>query len=131
VICVPTRVGTDIVAVARIEQLVRTGGETFLRRWFTPAEISYCAAKTFPSRHLAARLAAKEAVVKGLRLAWDGPVPYHDVEIVSGDHGAPFARLSGRLQELAAAAGVRDVQVSLSHCDEYATAVALVEVVDT
>lgn len=122
------RTGTDIVSVARLEALITAQGSTFLQRWFTPQEIRYCTGKAFPSRHFAARLAAKEAVVKGLRLAADEPVPFACIEIVHDEHGAPLARLSGRVQEVAAAAGVLDVQVSLSHCDEYATAVALVEI---
>jgi holo-[acyl-carrier protein] synthase len=124
------RAGTDIVAVARLEELIAAHGERFLERWFTPREILYCTGKAFPSRHFAARLAAKEAVVKGLRLAADGPVPLGCIEILHDEQGAPVARLTGRVQEAATAAGVRDVQVSLSHCDEYATAVALVEIGD-
>ncbi len=122
--------GTDVVAVSRLEELIAAHGETFLARWFTPQEILYCTGKAFPSRHFAARLAAKEAVVKGLRLAADGPVPFGCIEIEHDEHGAPLARLSGWVQQAAASAGVRDVQVSLSHCDEYATAVALVETGD-
>lgn len=121
------RAGTDIVLVERIEQLVADGGETFLRRWFTPAEIAYCTAKATPGRHFAARLAAKEAVVKALRVQRDAPVAFGQVEIVHDEHGAPHARLSGRLLALAEAQGVRDVQVSLSHCETYATAVAVLE----
>jgi holo-[acyl-carrier protein] synthase len=121
------RTGTDIVLVRRVEELLAASGETFLRRWFTAAEIAYCGAKAVPARHYAARLAAKEAVVKALRLDWDGPVPFGCVEIVHDEHGAPEARLSGRLIEAARAQGVCDVQVSMSHCDDYATAVALVQ----
>jgi len=58
--------GTDIVAVPRIETLIRDGGASFLNRWFTAGEIDYCAGKAVPSRHFAARFAAKEAVLKAL-----------------------------------------------------------------
>jgi holo-[acyl-carrier protein] synthase len=121
------RTGTDIVLVRRVEELLAGSGEAFLGRWFTPGEIAYCSTRAVPGRHYAARLAAKEAVVKALRPDWDGPVPFGCVEIVHDEHGAPEARLSGRLLEAAQAQGVRNVQVSLSHCDDYATAVALVE----
>ena len=62
----PGGVGTDIVAVGRIAALMHDSGTTFLERWFTPREIDYCSSKAVPSRHFAARFAAKEAVVKSL-----------------------------------------------------------------
>ena len=120
--------GTDIVAVARITTLAETRGSRFLERWFTPAEVEYCAGKAVPGRHLAARFAAKEAVLKALPLTWDGPLPWRSIEIVPAPGGAPVVQLWGQLADVARVAGVRHVQVSLSHCDEYATAVALAEV---
>lgn len=119
-------VGTDIVSVARIAALMERGGGAFLRRWFTPGEFAYCAGKAVPSRHVAARLAAKEAVIKALPFAWSGPVPWRMVEIVSGRHGAPSVQLSGAVRAEAELAGVVDISISMSHCDEYATAVAMV-----
>jgi holo-[acyl-carrier protein] synthase len=104
------------------------GGDRFLRRWFTPVEIGYCAGKAVPSRHFAARLAAKEAVVKALPMVWDGPLPWRSIEIVNESRGRPVVRLSGDFSVAAQRAGVRDVRVSLSHCSEYATAIAVVMV---
>jgi holo-[acyl-carrier protein] synthase len=121
-------VGTDIVAVGRIAALMRDRGAVFLERWFTAGEIGYCASKAVPSRHFAARFAAKEAVAKALPVAWDGPLPWRSIEIVSGPRGAPSVSLSGALLEAAAQAGVGDIRISLSHCDEYATAIAVVAV---
>ena len=117
--------GTDIVSVPRIANLIETRGSAFLERWFTAGEIDYCAGKVVPSRHFAARLAAKEAVAKALPVPWDGPLPWRSIEIVSGERGAPSVRLSGELGAAAAELGVGDIKVSLSHCDEYATAIAL------
>jgi holo-[acyl-carrier protein] synthase len=119
-------VGTDIVAVSRIAALIRDRGAVFLERWFTPVEIEYCTAKAVPSRHFAARFAAKEAVVKALPLAWEGPLPWRSVEIVNEAGGRPVVRLSGRVLAAAQRAGVDAVRISMSHCDEYATAIAMV-----
>lgn len=121
-------VGTDIIAVARISALIQARGTVFLQRWFTAGEIGYCAGKAVPSRHFAARFAAKEAVVKALPLAWDGPLPWRSIEIITDDHGAPSVRLYGAFRHAAANAGVGDITISLSHCDEYAAAIALVAV---
>jgi holo-[acyl-carrier protein] synthase len=123
------RLGTDIVSVARIESIIRDQGERFLRRWFTSAEIDYCAAKAAPARHFAARLAAKEAVLKALSWTWEGPVPFRSVEVVHDERGAPAVRLHGELAGWAADGGVDTIRVSLSHCDEFATAVAAIPAV--
>lgn len=119
-------VGTDIVSVARIAALIRDSGPTFLQRWFTPLEIAYCSGKAVPSRHFAARMAAKEAVVKALPSGWEGPLPWRSIEVASEGHGGPVVRLSGGVRAAAEGAGVLGIRVSLSHCDEYATAIALV-----
>jgi holo-[acyl-carrier protein] synthase len=119
-------VGTDIVGVSRIAALMRERGTAFLERWFTPREIAYCSSKAVPSRHFAARLAAKEAVAKALRMTWDGPLPWRSIEIINDPDGAPSVSLSGALLNAATSAGAGEIRVSLSHCDEYATAIALV-----
>lgn len=124
----PGGLGTDIVAVNRIAALMRDRGKVFLERWFTAREIDYCSRKAVPSRHFAARFAAKEAVAKALPVAWDGPLPWRSIEIISDPRGAPTVSLGGALRDAAAKAGVGAIMVSLSHCDEYATACALVAV---
>lgn len=119
--------GTDIVSVTRMAGLVRTGGDRFLRRWFTGAEIAYCTSMARPELHLAARMAAKEAVVKALHGPADGPVPYGSIEITRGDDGVPGVVLSGEVLAFARERGVGPIHVSMSHCDEYAVAVAHAE----
>lgn len=119
-------VGTDIVTVDRIAALVRNRGAAFLERWFTAREIDYCSRKAVPSRHFAARFAAKEAVAKALPMDWDGPLPWRSIEIINDPRGAPSVRLSGAFGDAATRAGIGEIRVSLSHCDEYAIAFALV-----
>jgi holo-[acyl-carrier protein] synthase len=119
-------VGTDIVAVGRIAALIRDRETAFLERWFTVREINYCSGKAVPSRHFAARFAAKEAVAKALPVGRDGPLPWRSIEIVNDPRGVPSVSLSGAILEAATRAGVGRISVSLSHCDEYATAIALV-----
>jgi holo-[acyl-carrier protein] synthase len=122
-----TAIGIDIVSVSRIARLVAARGNAFTERWFTPAEIVYCHARSDSGRSFAAHFAAKEAVVKTMPGGWDGPLPYHDIEIVSradGPRESAEVRLHGRVQALANRAKVAAILVSLSHCDEYATAIA-------
>lgn len=124
------RVGTDIVPVDRIARLVEQRGDRFLLRWFTQAEIDHCRAKAHPEQHLAARLAAKEAVFKAVSGDSDGPVPWRDIEVVTRPGGPPEVRLTGTVAASAAQHRVADLQVSLSHCEDYATATAVSLVAD-
>ncbi len=121
-------VGTDIVAVSRVAALMRNRGAAFLERWFTAGEIEYCSSKAMPPQHFAARFAAKEAVAKALPVIWDGPLPWRFIEIVNDPRGVPSVRLSGAILDAATRAGVSEISVSLSHCNEYATAIAVVAV---
>ena len=122
----PSNVGTDIVPVTRIAALISHRGNAFLERWFTASEIAYCCSKAVPSRHFAGRFAAKEAVAKALPISLDGPLPWRFIEIINDQCGAPSVSLSGALHDAAVKAGVGEITVSLSHCDEYAIAFALV-----
>lgn len=114
--------GIDIVSVPRVRALLERDGERFLRHWFSEEEQAYCAARARPAVHLAARLAAKEAAIKALRTAWDGPVLLHDVVVVCEANGAPSLRLTGRAAGIADRAGVTGLHVSLSHDGDYAVA---------
>jgi holo-[acyl-carrier protein] synthase len=120
-------VGIDIVSVGRIAALVAARGKAFTERWFTPAEIAWCDARSNPGKHFAARFAAKEAVVKTIPEGWVGPLPYHDVEILpvtGGSRESAEVRLHGRVETLADRARIVAILVSLSHCDSHATAIA-------
>lgn len=119
--------GIDIVPVARIAKLIDERGDIFLNRWFTAAEIEYCSKKAVPSRHYAARFAAKEAVAKVLPAHWRQPLQWRSIEIVNVEHCGPAVRLSGFALEVAQRAGVGDISISLSHCDDYATAIAITD----
>lgn len=121
-------IGTDLVAVARVRQLMADGGLRFLTRWFTAGEVTYCQAKAHPERHFAARLAAKESVVKALRRPGDGPVPWREIEITVDEIGAPAIVLRDSLAQAVPAGACW--HVSLSHTDDQASAVVLLDVPD-
>ncbi|WP_051275869.1 holo-ACP synthase [Desulfovirgula thermocuniculi] len=114
-------VGTDLVAVARIEKAACRFGERFLERVFLPGERRYCEARRDPYSCYAARFAAKEAVLKALGTGLTGGICWRDVEVVR-ENGAPGVRLRGRAAGLAAARGVEGVLLSLSHEGPFALA---------
>ncbi len=109
-------VGVDLVAVSRIAALVAEYGERFVHRVFTEREQAECSRGTEETRlnSLAARWAAKEAVVKALGVGF-GPVAYRDVEVVRDENGCPHVHLHGRAAELAQARGLQHWAISLSH----------------
>jgi holo-[acyl-carrier protein] synthase len=112
-------VGIDLLEIDRLERALRRRPR-LAERVFTEAERDYAAARARPARHLAARFAAKEAVVKALGLS-DG-FGLGDIEVVAGE--PPTVRLQGRAAELAAG---RRVEISLTHSREFAAAVAIAE----
>jgi holo-[acyl-carrier protein] synthase len=114
--------GIDIVDVPRIKTLLDRDGERFLHRWFSDAEIEYCASKAEPCLHLAARFAAKEATFKALRLPGSLPLCWKDIVVRRGGDGAPFLDLHGEPRQAAERMGVERLHLSLSHCDSFALA---------
>jgi holo-[acyl-carrier protein] synthase len=112
-----TGVGIDLLEIDRLERALERHPR-LAERVFTAAEREYAAARVRPGRHLAARFAAKEAVVKALGLS--GGFGFRDIEVVAGE--PPTVRLSGRAAE---AAGDRTVDISLTHSRDNAAAVAV------
>lgn len=110
-------VGIDLLEIARLERALERRPR-LAERVFTDGEREYAAARARPARHLAARFAAKEAVVKALGLR--GGFGLREIEVIAGE--PPTVRLSGRAAE---AAGEGRVDVSLAHSREFATAVAI------
>jgi len=93
-------------------------------RLFTPAEQAYGRRQRDPAERLAARFAAKEAVMKALGVGL-GAFAFCDVEVVKAPSGAPSVALTGRAAELAVALGVTGWRVSLTHTALVAEAVAI------
>jgi holo-[acyl-carrier protein] synthase len=118
-------VGTDIVEVVRIGQMIERHGEIFLNRVYTDDEIRYCQRRKEYTQHFAGRWAAKEAVMKTLGTGWSRGVGWRDIEICSSRSGAPSIVLRGAAREIADQVGICDVLISISHCRSFATATAI------
>jgi holo-[acyl-carrier protein] synthase len=110
-------IGIDLLEIRRMERALKRHPR-LAERVFTEAERDYAAARARPGRHLAARFAAKEAVVKALGLS--AGFGLREIEIVAGE--PPTVKVSGRAAE--AAAGGR-IEVSLTHSRDFAAAVAV------
>src|SRR6266853_1467369 len=124
-------IGIDIIEVARIQASYERFGERFLKRILHPNEIGYCLSHSEPAPFLAARFAAKEAISKAFGTGIGAQLSWQDMEVGRRESGEPFVILHGPGQELLQKRGARAVLISLSHTQQHATAVAIMEGVAT
>jgi holo-[acyl-carrier protein] synthase len=117
------RVGCDVLAVEDVQDSLMAFGDRYLRKVFTASEISDCQGRNRVHR-LAARFAAKEAVIKAFAEP-DMPFPLREIE-VTRDGPLPLLRLSGGVAERAEYQGWLSSSLSLSHADCHAMAVVVV-----
>ena len=115
--------GLDLVEIARIEAMLDEHGGRFVQRCFTEGEQRYAdaAERRRPERY-AARFACKEAVLKALGTGWRDGISWCDIDIGREPSGRPTLRLTGRCAQIAAAQGITQWHVSLSHTDDLAIA---------
>lgn len=99
-------VGTDLLAVARIERVLHRQGERFVTRILTPAEQTLYRQRPQPLNFLAKQYAAKEALAKALGTGIAQGIGFQQLEVLRDSAGAPVVSLSGaalqRLQQLGA-----------------------------
>ncbi len=117
-------VGVDIVEVERLEHALARWGEALTSRLFTASERSHAHHPRVRSKRLAARFAAKEAVMKALGLGWR-TMAWREIEILNDPLGKPEVTLHGVAREVATARGVVQVCVSLTHTHDVACAMAI------
>jgi len=116
-------IGTDLVEVPRFA-LALQRRPRLADRLFSDAEREYAYRFRDPTKSLAARFGAKEAVMKALGVGlWK--FAFRDVEVVRLRTGAPTLALYNKALELANERGVTEWHLSLTHTDSMAMAVAL------
>ena len=117
--------GTDIIEIERVGEMLDKHGEQFLERVFTPGEVEYCGGKAAYLQHYAGRWAAKEAVMKALGTGWAQGVGFADIEVQTLVSGRPVLQLLGEARQRATQLGIGEVLITISHCRAYATATAI------
>ena len=116
-------IGTDLVEVERF-RLALTRRPTLAERLFSDDERAYAARFRDPTKSLAARFGAKEAVMKAMGVGlWKFAL--RDVEVVKRRSGEPVLALHDQAAALAAEKGAREWRLTLTHTDSMAMAVAL------
>lgn len=118
--------GTDIIEIERIKKAINDLGEAFINRIYTENEIKYCEEKKNAKyQHYAARFAAKEAVFKAISKLLNDKysMKWKNIEIVNDETGKPNVRiLDTNIKKL------KNIDISISHCKEYAIAMVIAEI---
>jgi holo-[acyl-carrier protein] synthase len=125
------RVGIDVTSVAEVAESVERFGHRYVHRIFTPHEVA-CSRRpgpgggpsTYAIDSLAARFAAKEAVVKVLRPTGHRP-EWRAIEVYRAPTGWTEIRLSGSAARLASRTGIGQMALSLTHQGSLAAAVVV------
>ena len=115
--------GVDIIEIDRVADVLARHGDRFLEKIFTPDEVRHCRGRV---SELAARFAAKEAVMKALGTGIRG-VGWKDIEVLPNRRGKPLVFLSGRGAQRAEQIQMRGLEFSLTHSKLYAIASAVGE----
>jgi len=116
-------IGVDVVEIARFERAAsRT--PTLLNRLFAESE-QVQEGRILPLRSLAARFAAKEALIKAL--GDSSGLSWHDMPVVSDGERNPSFELAGAAQRIAVARGISTVHLSMTHDAGVAIAYVIAE----
>ena len=119
--------GIDIAEVPRIQAVIESQRERFLRRVYTPQEVAYCEQFKNKYERYAGRFAVKEAAMKALGTGWSRGVRWVDVEVVRALGGRPTLSLKGEAKNVADRLGVKNIAVSITHTEEQAMAQVIFE----
>lgn len=118
--------GVDLVMVSQVADSIAEFGERYLRRVFTAGERGVCVTVTGDPDvpRLAARFAAKEAVIKALGTSSETELT--NIEVSTDEEGRPSLNLVGRYQTEIAQLGNPSLALSMSHDGAYATATVVI-----
>ena len=118
-------IGVDIVEIDRIRDSVKNFGEDFLERVYTQSEVEYCMKRRDPHPSLAARFAAKEALIKAITT--NESIPLKDIEVAIAESGKPFIFPGSHLREIMDSLCISGAHLSLTHERNYAVAQIVLE----
>jgi|TARA_B110000908_G_scaffold51944_1_gene63389 holo-[acyl-carrier protein] synthase len=118
-------IGTDIVEIARMTDILERQSDSFAKRVLTSVELQRYQASQNKAAHLAKRFAAKEAIAKALGTGIGHGVSFQDMIITNNTKGAPEVVLSGGAARIMAEQGAHKVLLSLADERHYAIAYAI------
>ena len=120
-------VGIDNVQSKRMKEMLLKWADRVENRVFDETELEYSKSKGETHLHLAARFAAKEAMFKALGKGLSEGMTWTDVTVENDEEGKPHLLLRRKAKEIAERMGVGTIHLSLSHTDDCAMAVVILE----
>lgn len=117
-------IGIDLVNVSRLRQALERNPERFKQRVFTQREVAFCEPLADKFLSYAARFAAKEAFSKALGTGLRGKISWQEIEVCDNERSRPSIRVFGKAKGIL---GSRPVHLSITHLDDYAAAVVVIE----
>lgn len=117
-------IGIDIVEIERIENILKNK-KRFLNKIFTDEEIKYFKSKNFRSETIAGNFSAKEAISKAFGTGIKN-FNFDDIEVLRDKNGKPIVKTYNNLRQMCIDYNVLEIQVSISHSENYAVANAMV-----
>src|SRR3989338_3712496 len=108
-------VGIDMIQIEKLESAVDKWGDSFKDRVFNAEELENIAEGKMYYQRLAARFAAKEAVIKAISKEY--PLALTDIIILNKENGAPYCKFKKDI-------GI-DIFLSITHIEDYAVACAV------
>lgn len=115
-------VGVDLVSIERIGRVYKKYPERFLIRIFSDGELASFKEQGSSLASLAARFAAKEAVLKAIGCGI-GPAALKDVEIITSPGKQPQVKLLAEALNLAGERGINAFSLSMTHEPPFACAI--------
>jgi len=113
-------IGVDIENISKFVDLKEIEDKKFLQKIFTDLEISHCFQKIYPAQHLAARFAAKEAIMKAYNSITGNTLSLSDIEVKNEIDGKPTVCIKKDVNSN------MDILLSISHNDDNAIAFAVI-----
>jgi len=120
-------VGCDLTSINRTDELMKKYGERFLQKVFTEKEIQSGLNSPYPAQEFASWFSAKEAVQKALGAGIGAGIKFRDIEVISSPSRPPKIKLFGKAKQRALKLGVEKIHLSLSHEQDYALAMVVME----
>ena len=117
----------DLVSIRRMEKVVLTWGDRFIKRVFTDQEARICRRRPAPHAAFALRFAAKEAFSKALGLGMRRGIRWRDIEVFNDPSGKPGLRLFGVAADICREKGITGIHLSLSDDGDYGIAMVVME----
>ena len=110
-------IGIDIIKIEKIKSSLEKWGQSFLDRVFNKEELEKISQGKMYYQRIAARFAAKEAVIKAISKEY--PLALTDILILNKENGAPYCKLKKNV-------GL-DIFLSITHIEDYAVASAVAQ----